>query len=281
MTKIEWVARPGTIPESWNPITGCTKVSEGCRNCYAERMARRLAGRYGYPESPHQFDVTLHPDRLSIPSRWRKPRTIFCVSMGDLFHPKAPFGFVDKVMRVVAENPRHTFLILTKRSERMFNYFYGENILDIYAAPCMNLWLGVSVENQKAADERRNDFEQTSAAIKFVSYEPALGPVDWTGWEFVDQIISGGESGPKARPSHPDWHGATRDFCQENGIAYFFKQNGEWLPGCKELLDEGYGKIWAVCPKDQNDKYPQIMWRVGKRRAGRLLDGKEWGEWPE
>lgn len=149
-----------------------------------------------------------------------------------------------------------------------------------YATPLSNVWLGVSVENQATADGRREYLRQCPATVKFVSYEPALGPVDWTGWKFVDQIISGGESGPSARPSHPDWHRATRDFCQANGIAYFFKQWGAWMPvgqwdaTCSEkiaIADSGHVFHWP----DDSDSL-----RVGKRAAGRLLDKRTWDEIP-
>lgn len=288
MTKIEWVARPGTTPESWSPITGCNidgkrvKVSPGCDHCWAERMARRLAGRFGYPEMPHHFDVTGHSTKLEQPFSWRKPRTVFVCSMGDLFHPGVSFSDIDKVFLTIAKAPNHTFLILTKRVHRMFDYFYGENVLD-YCEP-INFWLGVTIVNQEEADRYRKLFSDVPAArviIKYVSYEPALGPVDWTGWEFVDQIISGGESGPGARPSHPDWHRVTRDFCQENGIAYFLKQWGKWVDYCNAPPDvrtdmdkgkwhDGYvGDAWHV------------VYAVGKKRAGHLLDGQEWREFPD
>lgn len=148
--------------------------------------------------------------------------------------------------------------------------------------PFTNVWLGVSVEDQTRADERREDFANTPAAVKFVSYEPALGPVDWSGWEFVDQIISGGESGPKARPSHPDWHRASRDFCAANGIAYFFKQWGEWVGGTYDGQTVGdyvtfpdWGKVAA---HDWSNGL--FSARIGKARAGRLLDGREHSEFP-
>jgi protein gp37 len=291
-SKIEWLARPGTIPESWNPVTGCDKVSEGCIHCYAERMARRLAGRFGYPDVPNHFDVTLRPDRLDAPLRWKKPRTVFVCSMGDLFHEDVPSRFIAQVFDMMAQASSHIFLVLTKRPATMLSWLLGyySVLYDFQGEfPLPNVWLGITVENQRAADERRSDFEQVAAAVKFVSYEPALGPVDWTGWEFVDQIISGGESGPGARPSHPDWHRATRDFCQENGISYFMKQWGAWAePHAasfrlkRDLLDDIFdGKFERMIlePVQLPGGWATVF-KVGKHRAGRLLDGREWNEWP-
>ena len=276
-TKIEW------SDEVWNPVTGCTPVSEGCHNCYAKRMAHRLAGRFGYPQEPHEFDVTLRPERLEQPLRWVKPRRVFICSMSDFFHPLIPLAFQVEVFSIIRKCPQHTFLLLTKRTGQLdlFNSVCGWPDLD-------NLWLGVSVENQAAADERREDLERCPAAVKFVSYEPALGPVDWTGWEFVSQIISGGESGPGARPSHPDWHRATRDFCQENEIAYFFKGWGAYL-GVDYLETGRRIPAWARADGLHKiiGKWPEINFddghgaiRVGKKRAGHLLDGREWQEFP-
>ena len=158
--------------------------------------------------------------------------------------------------------------------------------------PLSNLWLGVSVENQAAADERREQLERCPAAVKYVSYEPALGPVDWTGWEFVSQIISGGESGPGARPSHPDWHRATRDFCQKHGIAYFFKAWGAWVPfGQRQdhaAISKHASKCWLdIWGQPCHPTYsammhePLALFRVGKKRAGRLLDGRTWDKIPK
>lgn len=273
-TKIEWTEH------SWNPVTGCTPVSEGCSNCYARVMARRLAGRCGYPEVPHHFDVTLHPDRLDIPLRRKKPTTYFVCSMSDLFHEDVPWEFINKVWTIAHVSHRHTFQILTKRPARMLEFFRGQHYS--WAAttgsniPPSNVWLGVSVENQATADERREYLRQCPAAVKFISYEPALSAIDWTGWEFVSQIISGGESGPGARPSHPDWHRATRDFCQENGIAYFFKQWGEWV--CPLQLPDGAVQF----PPHNSDRWHGETGtiRVGRKRAGRLLDGREHNELP-
>lgn len=250
-SKIEWT------DETWNPVTGCTKVSQGCKHCYAERMATRLAGRAGYPVAPHQFDVTLHPERLGDPLRWKKPRRIFVNSMSDLFHRDVPFDFIQRVFFVMAHAPDHTFQILTKRPEIMHEFMGW--VASLYVK-LPNVWLGVSVEDQKAADERIPWLLKTPATIRFVSYEPALGLVDFSYYvnkriinlttdiiaisNTLDWIIAGGETGPGARPARPDWFRLVRDQCQAAGVPFFFKQVG------------GYGH-------------------------NRLLDGREWNEYPE
>jgi protein gp37 len=260
-TKIEWVVNPdGTKGETWNPVTGCDKISPGCKNCYAERMARRLAGRHGYPEAPDHFKITWHSDRIERPLRWKKPRTVFVCSMGDLFHEHVPYWVVEKVSNVMLEAFQHTFLILTKRPVNMLRTLSSCASLPWGSRwPLSNVGIGVTVEDQKTADERRESFKTVPAAMKFVSYEPALGPVDWSGWEFVDQITSGGETGHGARPSHPSWHRGTRDWCEENNKRYFFKGWGAWPLMLKPLPG-----------KDQKHKGD----------SGRLLDGREHNQHP-
>jgi len=292
-TRIEW------SDMSWPVVTGCSHAgSPGCDMCYAARMAAtrlkhhpRYKGLAVVENSRARWtgEVRLN-DVLDQPLHWRKPRRVFVASMGDLFHPDVYPSFICGVWQVMRECPQHTFQILTKRPGQMLRLiktYIADHELGIEPLP--NVWLGVSVENQAAADERRDHLERCPAAVKFVSYEPALGPVDWAGWEFVSQIISGGESGPGARPSHPDWHRATRDFCQENGIAYFFKAWGAWgrrkeagitlndgpfgfwddgTPGCNEWMAGGF----STCGEH--------MVRVGKKRAGHLLDGRTWQEFP-
>jgi len=299
MTTIEWVKnKDGSQGKSWNPVTGCTKISPGCKHCYAERMARRLAGRYGYPEAPKHFNVTLHLDRLDEPLKRKKPTTFFVCSMGDLFHESVHFGDTATIFDIMARTPQHTYQVLTKRPQNALRFFdWYKYPVTRYKWPFSNVWSGVTVENQATADERRADFEAISAAVKFVSFEPALGPIDWAGWEFVDQIISGGESGPGARPSHPDWHRAALDFCQENDIAYFFKQWGAWKPiGDFDPQTGVYHYSWQHAEPYRrvasvgldgnvygNDYPPAHGWhmaRVTKKRAGHLLDGQAWREFP-
>ena len=256
-TRIEWVTNPdGTKGETWNPVSGCTKVSAGCKNCYAERMAKRLAGRCGYPEAPHQFDVTLHPDRLEQPLRWKKSRTVFVCSMSDLFHEDVPFDYVDEIFGIMAEAPQHSFQLLTKRPERAISYISDANLsatnVETHLVwPLPNVWLGVTAENQATADERIPLLLETPAAVRFVSCEPLLGPVrfDYEDWDRtaeymepktylrsytidngarrmpgIDWVIVGAETGPGARPMHPDWARDIRDQCQEAGVPFFFKK---------------------------------------------------------
>jgi protein gp37 len=301
MTKIEWVARPGTTPESWNPVSGCSPKSEGCHNCYAERMARRLAGRCGYPEQPHHFDVTLHPDRLDIPLRWRKPRTVFVCSMSDLFHKDISDKYIDRVFQVMAEaNRSHTFLLLTKRPERMRALWTDWIENGLGGIVPRNVWGLVTVENQDEA-WRVIELLQTPFAIRGVSCEPLLEPIDLSphlpqecavhhaihrnGRDCLrprddqpvclDWAICGGESGPGARPMHPDWVRLLKNQCQKAGVPFFFKGWGAWSP---------YPPSPDVQDRCQTTILPernQWMWRVGKHRAGRLLGRRQWNEWPK
>lgn len=234
MTKIEWTHRPGTTGETWNPVTGCTKISEGCAHCYAERMSKRLKGRFGYPEDD-PFRVTVHPDKLELPLRWKKPRTVFVCSMGDLFHKDVPTQTIALVWRMMNKASRHTFLVLTKRPKRMA-YFLKQ--YDIQPLP--SVWLGVTTENQQRANERIPLLLQCPAAVRFVSVEPMLGPVDIRGalgFSFsdahegflydvpaVDWIIVGGETGAGARPMDPGWARSVRDQCKAAGIPFFIKK---------------------------------------------------------
>jgi len=279
-SKIEWLAREGTKPATWNPITGCTKISEGCRNCYAERMAKRLAGRFGYP-ADEPFRVTWHEDRLTEPFRWRKPRTVFVVSMGDLFHKDVSFDWILRIWSVMFYAIDHTFLVLTKRPERMAVFLnewlpgaWQLALLEPYPGPFANVWLGITAENQQRADERIPLLLQCPAAVRFVSIEPMLGAVDLrtvkdTGWKDnprwhpgqpigtidtlnrirwpipvakgtvsrpLDWVIVGGESGPGARPMHPDWARSVRDQCQSAGVPFFFKQMSKRAPIPDDLM---------------------------------------------
>ncbi len=318
-SKIEWTDR-----SDWNPVRGCSRVSEGCRNCYAEVMAARFSkpGQWGYgfaemQGGDHRWTgkVELQEDRLTLPLRWRKPAKIFASSTSDIFHESLPDEAIDKIFAAMALSERHTFQILTKRADRMKSYInrwfmrLAESnqifphpagptkinaIFDWAVMPSVlpNVHLGVSCERQHEADERRGPLAAFAAAgwTAFVSYEPALGPIDWKGWEFLRWLISGGESGPRARLSHPDWHRAARDFCAEHGVPYFFKQWGLFAPvtitdmefvnptpehiGENVVLPNG-----IFCGYPQGQRF-QVMRRVGKKQAGRLLDGKEHNEFP-
>ena len=180
MTKIEWAN------ETWNPVTGCTPISAGCKNCYAARMAKRLAGRYGYPKDD-PFSVTMHPDRLHIPGDWKKPRRIFVCSMGDIFHERVEWNWLFSIFQIAASLKRHTFLFLTKRPHNAYKFLAGDGGFHLQRQglgnwPFENIWIGVTAENQKAAAERIPVFLQTPAAVRFVSVEPMLSPVDISHW---------------------------------------------------------------------------------------------------
>jgi protein gp37 len=294
-TKIEW------CDKVWNPTTGCAKVSSGCKNCYAERIANRFwkeeipigsivqdfhpncEPMEGPEYRPRKFtDVQYHPERLDNPLHWRKPARVFVDSMSDLFHPDVPFDFILAVWRVMAKT-NHTFMILTKRPERM-KLFVNDWLpgawglatltLKLLDKPLPNVWLGVSVEDQKTADERIPLLLQTPAAVRFVSYEPALSSIDleqnWvgylSGWETqvgtdrdgdpepyqsqtekLDWVIMGCESGPGRRPMNLDWARSIRDQCVAANVPYFLKQaeiDGELIE--MPALD---GKIWSEFPE--------------------------------
>ena len=231
LTSIEWTEA------SWNPVTGCSKVSEGCRHCYAERLAGRLCSM-GLKTYRNGFLVTLHQDALTIPLRWRKPRMIFVNSMSDLFHEEVPDEFIISVFDVMAEAPRHTFQILTKRPDRLLELHERLTWLP-------NVWMGVSVELEKHLC-RIECLRKTAAAVKFVSFEPLLGPVQGADLIGIDWVIVGGESGPGARPMKAEWVESLRDASVSSSIPFFFKQWGG----------------------------------VNKKRAGRMLDGRLYEEYP-
>jgi len=210
-SKIEWTEY------TWNPVTGCSKISAGCKNCYAERMARRLQA-IGMARYKDGFAVTLHPDLLTKPFEWKKPRVVFVNSMSDLFHEKIPDRFIKSVFDVMAKCPLHTFQVLTKRSDRL-RQLSGD------LRWTHNIWMGVSVENEDVVS-RIDDLRQTHARTKFLSCEPLIGPLRNLNLNQIDWVIVGGESGPKARPMAPEWPVEIRDQCVEKGVPYFFKQWG-------------------------------------------------------
>ena len=313
-TKIEWTQ------ETWNPVTGCTKVSQGCKHCYAERLFPRVYAKTGRTFT----DVRCHPERLDAPLHWKKPRRIFVNSMSDLFHEDVPLEFVDDVFRIMALADWHTFQVLTKRPERMRAYLVSQpsqrvHTTDtehiIYTVPSRNVWLGVSVEDQASADERIPLLLQTPAAVRFLSCEPLLGPIDLSAHlgiapnhddlrGLLNWVIAGGESGPKARPSHPDWFRSLRDQCAAAGVPFFFKQWGEWRPTDPKSdglnLRSGWASPFAHTDLARrlgsyaSDKLPGMskgpatleregfafVDRVGKKAAGRTLDGRLHNEYP-
>jgi protein gp37 len=234
-TQIEWT------DATWNPITGCSKITRGCDFCYAERFSERFRGVQGHPFESG-FDLTLRPERLRQPLSWREPRRVFVNSMSDLFHKEVPRSFIDSVFDTMEEANWHTFQILTKRSSLMVRYLRGRYGAGL-AAP--HIWLGVSVEDAKNA-LRIEHLRSAQASIKFVSFEPLLGPVGTIDLAGIDWAIVGGESGPRARPMSEDWAIEIRDQCHTAKVAFFFKQWG------------------GIRPKS----------------GGRLLRGHEWNQYP-
>jgi len=327
-TKIEWT------DATWNPIRGCSRVSEGCRNCYAESVAARFSDP-GQPyhglaefvtigqgtakerqEARWTGKVAFVKEHLQDPLRWQKPSRIFVNSMSDLFHAAVEEAWIWKIFGVMALSQRHTFQILTKRPARMLSILHGVDPAAAYSGismlfdevgahptcdmtrawPLPNVWLGVSVEDQKTANERLPLLVQTPAAVRWVSYEPALGPIDWKEalpkqeWLCaLNWIVAGGESGTNARPMAPDWARSTRQFCKDYQIPFFFKQWGEW--GQRELVHVEKRHCIAVDGKPvftrdlgaciQHSKDGNYLEHVGKKEAGHKLDGKEYREFPD
>lgn len=297
-TKIDW------CDEVWNPVTGCSKVSDGCKNCYAEKMASRLQ-KMGCKKYANGFKVECHEDELvrTFPGKGKR---IFVNSMSDLFHEEVTDDFILDVEREISEpwNRKHTFIILTKRPKRMMEFY--EKYKRPYPLP--NLWLGVSVENQAAADARIPILLKTPAALRFVSVEPMLEAIDlgeflpaWdeNGYSVnqltaknLDWVICGGESGANSRPLHPDWVRSMRDQCESAGVPFFFKQWGSWEPFYDREKDD---PDWRNIPKEIPGKICRInivggqgfhgervvYFRKSKIEHLPLLDGKIWNQIPE
>ncbi len=300
-TSIEWTDK------TWNPVTGCTKVSPGCDNCYAEAITNR------FKRGPFE-EIVLHPERLRQPWHWRKPRMIFTCSMSDLFHPKVPFDFVHCVRSTMAGPcAHHTFQVLTKRPGRMA-YFANEYIdpiqinKEVQGWPS-NVWAGTSVESAKYLP-RLDVLARVPAGVRFVSCEPLLGPLDLRPWlsarvpcegycscdQYFDVahgercmsplsgslqwVIVGGESGPRARPIHPQWVRDIRDQCEEAGVPFFFKQWGEWEPQGQHLKPAERSDFRHVHKWPDAVGVCRVSYRIGKKAAGAVLDGREHREIP-
>ncbi len=241
-SKIEWTE------STWNPVTGCTKISAGCKNCYAERMAHRLKAA-GSPNYANGFRVTLHEHALEIPLRWKQPRSIFVNSMSDLFHKDVPFDFISKIFDVMRRASHHRFQILTKRSHRLLQLNSKLNWPD-------NVWMGVTVENSDCAF-RIDDLRQTNAAIKFISFEPLLSPIHDINLENIDWVIVGGESGPRARPMARDWVVDIRDQCIATDTPFFFKHwGGVNKRKVNRILDD---RMWNEIPEPLICGYHETM----------------------
>ncbi|TXH16443.1 MAG: phage Gp37/Gp68 family protein [Mycobacterium sp.] len=340
-TSIEWTE------STWNPVTGCTQVSPGCDHCYAKTIAERFRGGPAYPQG---FDVTLRPHKLGEPLRWRRPRRIFVNSMSDLFHDDVPDDYIARVWAVMALAPRHTFQVLTKRHGRMRSLLGGcqhggihQPGIDFRSAmswavskanparipgvpddaarrvyydtpwPLPNVWLGVSTENQQWADIRIPAILDTPAAVRWISAEPLLGPIefdpDWlpvacrdcncdsgcnppSRGQCLDWVVVGGESGHGARPMHPDWARSLRDQCTAAGVPFLFKQWGEWAPERGLNHSEGNGRRLhyprtylrpdgTTAVIGDGGGPGACLERVGKKAAGRQLDGETWNQYPE
>ncbi len=275
-TGIEWTEA------TWNPVTGCSKVSQGCKNCYALREWPRMAGNPATVYYGREFtDVRCHPERLDQPLRWKRPRRIFVNSMSDLFHESVPDEFIAKVFNVMVEAKQHTFQVLTKRPERMLDFMIGSSGAGLNYPPIPNIWFGVSVEDQETADQRIPILLQVPAVVRWISAEPLLGKIDLRGWldveadcpcgeisclhDAINWVVVGGETGAnKARCMLPDWVRSLRDQCSSAGVPFFFKQWGEFAP-------------------DENGLFGSVgnrMNQVGKKLAGRTLDGRTWDEYP-
>lgn len=317
-SKIEWT------DSSWNPVMGCTPVSPGCDNCYARTMIKRYAGCKGWPENSD--DITIFPERLETPFRWKKTRRVFVCSMGDLFHHRVFFDFKAALFGVMAANPQHTFLVLTKRPQKMIDFFVyllleekedprlkcAYQLLRYEALygpkgdsgpihtqwgpspegpwPLPNVWLGVTAENQEMADKRIPLLLKCPAAKHFVSVEPMLEAINLNHWldpmmtssnslekRTIDWVICGGETGPSARPMHPDWVRSIRDQCQKAEIKFFFKHYGEY----RECLPPSEWE--REDPRKYNiiESHGAHFVRLGKKQAGRVLDGRTLDEIPE
>ena len=276
MGKIEW------CDVTWNPITGCTHAgTPGCDNCYARRMAPRLAGRFGYPEKPHQFDVTLHPDKLEEPLHWRKPRVVFVCSMGDLFHERLCLIQQLLVWDVMVEATQHVYLLLTKRpaeAVRLAGYLASRRGYEQWPA---HIWPGVSVENQDAM--WRVEELVKIPGKHWVNFGPLLGPVTIPPdlLARLAGVAVEGESGPGARPMHPDWARGIRNQCVSAGVPFTFKQWGLWHPA---VWVTGEGDIAALAAdRDKSEDVfgdGQYMMAFPNVDTGRLLDGHLHNAWP-
>ncbi len=239
-SKIEWTEA------TWNPSSGCTKISEGCKNCYAESMAIRLKaiGTVGYENG---FEFCTVPSRLNEPLRKKKPTVFFVNSMSDIFHEQMPIDYLNKIFEIIKATPQHTYQVLTKRADRMFEYFSRNPVPK-------NVWLGVTVENIRQGLPRINYLRQINASILFLSIEPLLEDLGNINLQNIDWVIVGGESGNRARPMDADWVLKIKEQCEQSNVAFFFKQWGTW----------GADKI-----------------KRSKKVNGKKLNGKIWQQYPE
>lgn len=231
---IEWTE------STWNPVTGCTKISPGCKFCYAKRMAERLKAM-GQPNYVNGFQLTLQPHMLEVPLRWKKPQTVFVNSMSDLFHKDVPLSYIRQVFETMHRAHWHTFQVLTKRAERLAH-------LDSTLEWTPNIWMGVSVESERYVS-RIDRLRESGAHLKFLSLEPLLGPLPELDLAGIDWVVVGGESGPKARPMDPAWVVDLQEQCEAAGVPFFFKQwGGTKKKKAGRLLN---GRVWNEMPSRQ------------------------------
>jgi protein gp37 len=244
---IEWTE------STWNPVTGCNKISPGCKYCYAERMAERLQAM-GQPNYKDGFKLTLQPKMLELPLQWKKPQTIFVNSMSDLFHEDVPVEYIQRVFDVMRRAHWHRFQVLTKRADRLAELSPEIDWTE-------NVWMGVSVESLSYVD-RIDDLRTTGAAVKFLSLEPLLGPLPKLKLKGITWVIVGGESGPRARPMAPDWATDIRDQCAKAGVAFFFKQwGGKNKKQAGRVLE---GRIYDAMPETAPTVLGGARWRVSR-----------------
>lgn len=304
MTRIEWA------DAVWNPTIGCSRISEGCERCYAITAAHRGLTPAHRGLTVHQDrtvdwtgQVRCLPERLTVPLRRRRPTRWFVDSMSDLFHPQVPDAFIARVFAVMAQAHRHTFLILTKRPQRMASLL-GDNgdgsavaaLLEelwdpheaegLYRAdwPLPNVWLATSIESDRYT-WRADRLRATPAAVRWLSLEPLLEPLPSLHLTGIDWVVAGGESGPGARPAHPGWVRDIRDRCVDAAVPFFFKQWGAWTDQAPERGPERRVVWWdgtthASSTLPPAGAEPTLMWRVGKHAVGRQLDGRTWDQLP-
>lgn len=248
LSNIEWTEL------TWNPVTGCTKISPGCKFCYAEVMSRRLKAM-GVDKYSEGFNIRTHADTLNIPFSWKKPKIVFVNSMSDLFHPDVPVDFIKAVFSVMNQTPQHIYQVLTKRSERLLE-------LSVELSWTDNIWMGVSIENEDYR-YREDDLSKTGAKTKFLSVEPLIGPIKKLKLDRIDWVIVGGESGHKARPLKKQWVDHIRLQCENNKVAFFFKQ-------------------WGKAKFNENQFDPTIDAQHPQHaKGGCELDGKVYRQMPE
>ncbi|MFC8008726.1 DUF5131 family protein [Streptomyces cinereoruber] len=319
-TTIEWTDR------TWNPISGCTQISDGCDNCYAKTIAERFRGGAAFP---HGFDIQIRPDKVNAPLTWRKPAKVFVNSMSDLFHADIDRAWIADIFAVMAAASRHTFQVLTKRHARMRSLLTNPTFVDqvrsraigkgltpeAWAWPLPNVWLGVSVENQQWAAIRIPALLDTPATIRWISAEPLLGPIDLLGddhtghkrdydggdyicldcstddtsvpWRTVtsiglDWVVAGGESGHGARPAHPDWFRTLRNQCAQTDTPFLFKQWGAYSPTGYLVIGGPRTKNNIAIGDPVDDLGHRVeMKHVGKKAAGRELDGRIHDDYPK